>query len=83
MLTKNILDRSIGGEEQTKILVMEEKSRLLSKELQKLKAQLMKATSRNQQEKLIFMGLIKKCEVIVAELIEVAESLNLNQSSFL
>ena len=83
MLTKNILDRSIGGEEQTKILVMEEKSRLLSKELQKLKAQLMKATSRNQQEKLIFMGLIKKCEVIIAELIEVAESLNLNQSSFL
>jgi hypothetical protein len=60
---KSILERSLlGGEEIAKIINIEEKSRLLSKELQKLKAQIMKSSSRNQQEKLNFMSMIKKCE---------------------
>lgn len=47
---KNILERSLlGGEEIAKIINIEEKSRLLSKELQKLKAQIIKSSSRNQQ----------------------------------
>jgi hypothetical protein len=48
-----------------------------------MKAQLLKSEWRNQQEKVAAMGLFKKCESIVTQLIAVAESLNQNQSSFL
>ena len=51
--------------------------------MQKLKSQVLKTVSKNQQERLANMNMIKKCEKIIAEIIEIAESLNLNQSSFL
>ena len=51
--------------------------------MQKLKSQILKTVSKNQQERLSNMNMIKKCEKIIAEIIEIAESLNLNQSSFL
>ena len=51
--------------------------------MQKLKSQVLKTVSKNQQERLTNMNMIKKCEKIIAEIIEIAESLNLNQSSFL
>lgn len=82
-LMKNRLDRSLEGEETEKLMSIEEKCRLLSKELQRMKAQLMKSSSKNQQEKLGFMRLIKGCENIMGELMGAVESLNTNQSSFL
>ena len=68
-LVKSALDRSICGEEQSKLINIEEKSRLLSKELQKLKSQLLKSASKSQGEKLSLMAMIKKCESIIGELI--------------
>ena len=83
-LIQNILDRSMVGEEAGKLFHLEEKSRMLSKELQKLKSQLIKSEWRVPQQKVAVLSLIRKYESIVAELITAAESLNLNnQSSFL
>ena len=83
-LVQNMLDRSIMGEEANKLFHIEEKSRVLSKELQKLKSQLIKSEWRQPQQKVTVLSLIRKYESIVTELITAAESLNIyNQSSFL